>query len=131
MLSNLSVTDYMAQKLITLTKDTDVIDAITKLMNYKITSAPVMDNHGQLIGMFSEKDCIDAVIDAAYNQGMAGKVGDFMSTEIITVDSEASILDVAEKFHGKHVRSFPVFEDVDLVGVISRSDVMRAIVSLK
>lgn len=131
MLSNLSVTDYMATKLITLTKETDVNEAIKKLMNYKITCAPVVDDHGQLIGMFSEKDCINAVIDAAYNQGMVGKVGDFMTTEIITIASEASVLDVAEKFRGKHVRSFPVFEDVDLVGMISRSDVLRAIVSLQ
>ena len=106
MLSNLSVTDYMAKKLITLTKETEVNDAIKKMMNYKITCAPVMDDYGQLIGMFSEKDCMAAVIDAAYNQGVAGKVGDFMSTDIVTVFAEASILDVAEKFHGKHLQKF-------------------------
>ncbi len=130
MLNNISVTDYMTHKLITFNKDTNVIDAIKKMISYKITSAPVIDDQGQLIGMFSEKDCINVVIDATYNQGMAGKVGDFMSTEIISLNSEASIIEVAEKFRSTSVRSFPVFHDVDLVGVISRTDVLRAMVSI-
>jgi CBS domain-containing protein len=130
MLNKISVTDYMAQKLITFTRDTNVSDAIKKMIDYKITSAPVIGDQGELIGMFSERDCINVVIDAAYNQGMAGKVGDFMTTEIVTIDADASILDVAEKFHTMHVRSFPVFQDVDLVGVISRTDVLRAMISM-
>ncbi len=131
MLNKLSVTDYMATKLVTFTKDTNVFDAIKKMMDYKITSAPVMGDQGELVGIFSERDCITVVIDAAYNQGMAGKVSDFMTAELVTIDADASILDVAEKFNKLHVRSFPVFQDVDLVGIISRTDVLRAMVSIK
>lgn len=129
MLGDLAVTDYMTRKLITLTKDTDVNNAIKKMIDYKITCAPVMDDRGHLVGMFSERDCINAVIEAAYNQGMAGKVSDFMETKIVTIDSEASILDVAEKFRDKHIRSFPVFEGIELVGIISRTDVLRSMVA--
>lgn len=131
MLNKISVTDYMAQKVITFTRDTNVFDAIKKMMDSKITSAPVIGDQGELIGMFSEKDCMDVVIDATYNQGMAGKVGDFMSTNIVKIDSESSILDVAEQFKELNVRSFPVFQEVDLVGVISRTDVLRAILSIR
>lgn len=131
MLNKISVTDYMTRKLVTFTRDTNVFDAIKKMMNHKITSAPVIGDEGDLIGIFSERDCIDVVIDAAYNQGMAGNIGDFMTTEIVTIDIGASILDVAEKFHSMHVRSFPVFQDADLVGIISRTDVLKAIVAIK
>ena len=58
MLAKITVADYMAKRLVTLTKDTNVIDAIKKLLDHKITCAPVIDSKGQLIGMFSEKDLL-------------------------------------------------------------------------
>ncbi|MCK5189582.1 MAG: CBS domain-containing protein, partial [Methylococcales bacterium] len=60
-----------------------------------------------------------------------GKVSEFMSTDFFRVDSESSILDVAAEFDKTPTRSFPVFEDIDLVGVISRIDVLRALLSVK
>ncbi|NOT10754.1 MAG: CBS domain-containing protein [Methylococcaceae bacterium] len=131
MLKNISVAEYMSKKLVTLTKETDVIDAIKKMLDYKITCAPVIDHHGHLIGLFSEKDGMSVFLDSVYNQGMSGKVGDFMTSEIIKVDSESSIVDLAEKFQTSSVRSFPVFNNSDLVGVISRTDVLKALVSVK
>jgi CBS domain-containing protein len=62
---------------------------------------------------------------------MSGKVGDFMTSEIISVDSDSSIVDLAEKFKKSSVRSFPVFDDGELVGIISRVDIMKALVSIE
>ena len=89
MLAKITVADYMTKRLVTLTltKDTDVIDAIKKLLDHKITSAPVIDSKGQLIGMFSEKDGMKVFLESVYNQGMSGKVGDYMTTETISVDA--------------------------------------------
>jgi CBS domain-containing protein len=130
MLAKITVADYMATRLITLTKDTDVIDAIKKLLDHKITSAPVIDSKGQLIGMFSEKDGMKVFLESIYDQGMSGKVGDYMTTETINVDASACIVDLAEQFETSSVRSFPVFQDGEFVGVISRVDVLRALVSI-
>ncbi|MDD2660403.1 MAG: CBS domain-containing protein [Methylococcales bacterium] len=130
MLAKITVADYMATRLITLTKDTDVIDAIKKLLDHKITSAPVIDSKGQLIGMFSEKDGMKVFLESVYDQGMSGKVGDYMTTETINVDASVCIVDLAEQFETSSVRSFPVFHDGELVGVISRVDVLRALVSI-
>ena len=130
MLAKITVADYMSKRLVTLTQDTDVIDAIKKLLDYKITSAPVIDSKGQLVGMFSEKDGIKVFLESIYNQGMSGKVGDFMTTDAISVDATSSIVDLAEKFETSSVRSFPVFEDGEFVGVISRVDVLRALVAI-
>jgi predicted transcriptional regulator len=60
---------------------------------------------------------------------MSGKVGDYMTTEVISVNADSSIVDLAEKFQQSTVRSFPVFQDNDLVGVVSRTDVLRALAS--
>jgi CBS domain-containing protein len=131
MLTKISVADYMTKRLVTLSKEANVIDAIKKLLNHKITCAPVIDQSGHLIGMFSEKDGMRVFLESVYNQGVSGKVGDFMSTEIISVDAKSSIVDLAEKFQGSSVRSFPVFDHVELVGIISRTDVLRALVSIQ
>ena len=130
MLAKINVEDYMAKRLVTLTKDTNVIDAIKKLLDHKVTSAPVVDSKGQLVGMFSEKDGMKVFLESVYNQGMSGKVGDFMTTDTISVDAKSSIVDLAEKFQKSSVRSFPVFQDGVFVGVISRVDVLKALVAI-
>jgi CBS domain-containing protein len=130
MLAKITVADYMAKRLVTLTEDTSVIDAIKKLLDHKITSAPVIDSKGQLVGMFSEKDGIKVFLESIYNQGVSGKVGEYMSTDTISVDSASSIVDLAEKFETSSERSFPVFEDGEFVGVISRVDVLRALFAI-
>lgn len=130
MLAKITVSDYMTTRLITLGSDTNVIDAIKKLLHHRITSAPVVDGHGHLLGMFSEKDGMKVFLESVYNQGMSGKVGDYMSTDLIKVDAEASIVEVAEKFQSTNVRSFPVFEEGGLAGIISRTDVLRALASI-
>lgn len=76
MLTKITVADYMTKRLVTLTKDTNVFDAIQKLLDHKITCAPVIDEREQLIGMFSEKDGMDVFLESVYNQGMSGKVGE-------------------------------------------------------
>jgi CBS domain-containing protein len=129
MLTKITVADYMSKRLVTLAKDTDVIDAVKKLLDHKITSAPVVDQRGHLLGMFSEKDVMNIVLETVYNQSMSGKVGDYMTKEVISVDAESSIVDLAEKFQQSSVRSYPVFQDNDLVGIVSRTDVLRALAS--
>ncbi len=130
MLAKITVADYMSKRLVTLTKDTDVVDAVNKLLDHKITSAPVVDQVGRLLGMFSEKDVMNFVLEASYNQSMGGKVGDYMTKQVITVDAESSIVDLAEKFQQTTVRSFPVYQNNDLVGIVSRTDVLRALASI-
>jgi len=132
MLANkITVADYMSKRLVTLTKDTNVVDAIKKLLDHKVTCAPVIDSKGQLIGMFSEKDGMKVFLESVYNQGMSGKVGEFMTAETISVDAKSSIVDLAEKFQKSSVRSFPVYQNGEFVGVISRVDVLRALVDIK
>jgi CBS domain-containing protein len=130
MLAKITVADYMSKRLVTLTKDTNVIDAVKKLLDHKITSAPVIDQQGRLLGMFSEKDVMSVVLESAYNQSMSGKVGEYMTSETISVNADSSIVDLAEKFQQSSVRSFPVFHGADLVGIVSRTDVLRALASI-
>ena len=131
MLAKITIADYMTKHVFTLKKDTSVLEAIKSLLGHKVTAAPVVDEYGKLIGMFSEKDSMKVVLNTAYNQGMSGTVGEFMTTDTVTVDAGASIVNLAERFQESSVRSFPVFEHDKMVGVISRTDVLKALTSLK
>jgi len=128
MLAKIAVADYMSTHLVTVTPDTDVTKAI-KLLDHKITSMPVVDAHGKLVGVFSEKDGVKVFVEAAYNQGMAGKVAEFMSQES-PVNADESLIDIASKFQNTASRSFPVLQNGELAGMISRIDVLRALASI-
>jgi len=130
MLAKITVADYMTKRLVTLTPDMNVIDAVEKLLAHKITCAPVINQKGHLLGMFSEKDGMRVFLESVYNQGMSGKVDEYMTIDVVSVDAESSIVDLAEKFQPSSVRSFPVFQDSELVGIISRTDILRALVTV-
>ncbi len=129
MLAKITVADYMTKHLVKLSPDMNVIDAIQRILDHKITGAPVIDAQGKVIGVFTERDGIKVVLEAAYNQSGTGKVAEFMTDQVVHVEAETSIVDLAEKFQGSSVRSFPVYKDKNLVGIISRTDVLRALTS--
>ncbi|MCH9698271.1 MAG: CBS domain-containing protein [Gammaproteobacteria bacterium] len=131
MLQNVSVKDYMSPNVTVLTPSTPVIEALMTLVNNRITSAPVMDNQGKVVGIFSEIEGMKVAIKVSYNQDMGGGVvSDFMSKEVYTLESNTGIVELAGKLSESGVRSFLVMDGVDLVGIISRHDVMRAILSI-
>ena len=130
MLTKAEVKDFMTTQFITLKTDMDVVDAIKLLMTNRITGAPVSDLQGDIVGMFTEMDCMKVVLETAYNQNFGGKVEEFMSKDIPSVNGTMSIPDAADKFTKTSARNFPVMDDVELVGVISRTDVLRALLAL-
>lgn len=130
MLAKITVADYMTTNVMTLKQDSDVAVAIKQLLSHKITSAPVVDDAGKFIGMFSEINCMRVVLETSYNQGMSGKVADYMSHDLAGVASGDSIVDLAQKFQQSTVRSYPVLANGGLIGMVSRTDVLKALVSI-
>ena len=122
------VKDYMTKKLITFTPDQSMDDVISTLLKNRISGAPVVDDHGQIIGVISEGDCMKEVVRGKYNNlpAMSGKAADYMSTNVISISSEANIFDCADRFLELHIRRFPVVENGKLIGQISQKDIMRA-----
>jgi len=124
------VRDFMARHLVTFNADMDVLDAIHELVHHRIAGAPVVDDHGELIGMLSELDCMKVALEASYYSERGGPVSDYMSADVETVDADMSIVDLAERFVDSRYRRFPVMKDQRLVGQISRRDVLRALEDL-
>jgi CBS domain-containing protein len=124
------VRDYMSGKLITFTPDTDVMDAVQVLIENRITGAPVVDNHGDLVGMLSEFDCLKVVLEAGYNDHPGGPVSALMTEDVETVDANTSIFDLTQMFLKSGFRRYPVMENNELVGQVSRKDLLRALMDL-
>lgn len=130
MAKTLAVRDFMSATLVTFSPRDSLLDAIAALAEKRISGAPVIDELGNIVGILSERDCLQATITASYHGEEAGTVGEFMVRDVETVDADASVLDVAQLFLKKPYRRFPVVYENRLVGVISRRDALRALLSM-
>ncbi len=120
----------MSGRLVSFRPDTDIMDAIQSLVHHRIAGAPVVDNHGELVGMLSEFDCLDIVVEAGYHEHPGGPVSDRMTKNVKTVDADMSIFDLTQLFIDSGFRRYPVLEGNRLVGQISRKDLLRALIDL-
>lgn len=127
MLRSIKVSDYMAANLITFKPDMEMRLAITHLVEKRISGAPVVDDHGNLVGVLSEQDCMKVALSAGYHEDLGGLVKDYMSQKVVTIDADTSILQLAQLFVDSPFRRYPVLQNGRLVGQISRRDVLRAL----
>ncbi|MEL0028596.1 MAG: CBS domain-containing protein [Perlucidibaca sp.] len=126
MLHSIRVADYMTSNLVVLHPDMTIDQAIKELLTHGISGAPVLE-HERLVGVFSESDCLQDIIQAGYYESNAGLVRDVMSTSVQSIHPDESILTAAESFLAGKRRRLPVLDDLgNLVGQISRRDILRA-----
>ncbi|MCY1422824.1 inosine-5'-monophosphate dehydrogenase [compost metagenome] len=129
MLKSIKVRDCMTRHLVTFRSDTDLFLAIDRLLEHRISGAPVVDSQGHLIGMISDGDCLRGILSGAYYDAVGGSVSGYMSTQVETISPETDIIEVSQRFLRDKRRRFPVVEEGVLVGQISRRDVLRAVKS--
>ncbi len=122
--------DIMVTKLITLSPDMKLREAAKLLLKSRISGAPVVDKEGDLIGVFSEKDVMGALIDAIYDELPSSEVRSYMSRDLHTITEDVDLLAIAQIFQTQGFRRLPVVRDRKLVGQISRRDVMAAVIKL-
>jgi predicted transcriptional regulator len=128
MLRSVKVQDYMTTQLITFKPDTDLFSAINIITEHNISGAPVVDDRGEMIGMLSEADCLKSILSHTYHEEEhGGRVGDFMTAKVDTVNYDMDIVNLAELFINGKRRRYPVLKNGKLVGQISRKDVLRAV----
>ena len=128
-LDSARVRDHMTtvDQLVKLSPQIEVMSAINQLVKHHISGAPVVNAEGELVGMLSEMDCMQVGLIAAEDTCVAGPVSQFMKTEVVSVSPEDSLTQIAQLFLSKPFRRYPVMEGKQLLGQISRSDVLKAI----
>ncbi len=119
--------DIMVTKLVTLTPDMDVLEAIGLLLSHRISGAPVIDPERRILGVFSERCCMEVLIKASYEQLPSSQIFPFVDTEARCITEDTDLLTIAQIFLSTPTRRLPVVRDGSvLVGQISRRDLLQA-----
>lgn len=139
--------DVMTTGVVTVSLDTNVRDVAGLLLEQRISAVPVVDSAGKLAGIVSEGDLIhrheaeterkahwwhaitesgqDAAI--AYTRAHGRKAGDVMTREVVSVTSETPLDEIASLLDKHRIKRVPVVEGDRLVGVVSRSNLLQAL----
>ncbi len=122
-----TIDDYMTRDLVTFRPADDIHLAMKELVDNRISGAPVLDDDGALVGVITKKDCLKVVFQSSYHHDWGGRVEDFMSAPVDTLDAGMSVVVAAELFAKTSYRRFPVLSEGRLVGQISRHDILCAL----
>jgi CBS domain-containing protein len=112
--------------------------AAERMARSGFAALPVVDDEGALIGIVAEADVLrhrlpeDPRLHARRDEQPAPVppllVGELMTTAVRTVDVRADLADIARLFVDDGLRSVPVVENGRLAGIVSRRDVLRALI---
>jgi len=115
------------KKLVTLRPQMDALSAIRMLLSHRISGAPVVDENGVYLGVFSEKTSMDFLLHLTYEDLPSSDVGSFMNTDPDrTIGVETDLLSIMDIFLRTPYRRLPVLDEAELAGQISRRDVLSA-----
>jgi CBS domain-containing protein len=124
-----TIKDCMRRNPLTINHNANLVQAVETLIEYKLTGVTVVDDEGRPVGVLSELDCIQAVLNAIYNDGDPehSLVRDAMTSEIISCGPGDSIVEIAADMLATRQRRRPVIEGGRLVGQVSSSNVLWAL----
>ena len=116
LLSNVKVKDIMTPNPIYVTPDTKVKDVIALMLKYKHLGYPVIEN-GRLVGIVTLEDVANA------DENM--EVKSVMTKELVTISPNSSAFDALKLMIEKGIGRVLVTENDRLVGIVSRSDIIK------
>jgi acetoin utilization protein AcuB len=122
----------MQPQVITVRADDDVAHAWRLLVEHQIHQAPVLDDAGHLVGIVSERNLLTTLnVDAGeVRDVLARRVSDVMSTPVVAASPLTDIRRIAQVMLERLVDGVPIVSDSGaLLGIISRSDILQAVVT--
>jgi CBS domain-containing protein len=153
-MSDLRAKDVMTTRVVTVREDLTIAELADLLIESEISGAPVIDEHGQLVGVVSVQDLARQSSSEGSIAGEGGHpeffvrgweeeyspdelrklqvrkasatVRDLMTPAVFTVSEEDSIDDVAQTLVQAHIHRVLVTRDSVLMGIISSLDLLRA-----
>jgi len=147
------VSEVMTSEVLTFAPDDKVGEAMQTMVDRGIDGAPVVDEHGVVVGMLSTGDLIvqEASLhfptmisllgatlelpsakrhfDEDLKKALGGAVSDVMQRDPITIGADDTVEEAATLLHDHDISRLPVIGDSGLVGIVARVDILRAIIS--
>ncbi|WP_300273851.1 CBS domain-containing protein [Halomonas sp.] len=125
------VREIMSRDCYRVTGKTSVSTLAEGLSLHRLPGVPVVDDHDHLIGFISEQDVMGKVLESAYLNDEPPLVSDLMRHEVLSVAPTKSITDLAQEMLGNKPKVYPVVEQNRLVGIVTRRDVLNAILRMR
>ena len=134
----MNVEDVMTTDVITVGPDTPLKDIARLLTDHGISGLPVVDRRGEIVGVISEADLVSSLKEPRKRPGRLARVlgihggrrpataRDAMTPRPITTGPEASLPAAANLIVREGIARLPVVDEGKLVGVVTRSDLVRA-----
>jgi CBS domain-containing protein len=116
--------EVMQRPVLATTVRASVRDIASQLVGNGFSGMPVADRDGTVLGVITEADIIKALVDKKPLETLTAY--DVMSPNPTTVDLEVPIQEVLKVLQEHHILRVPVTEKGKLVGIISRSDLIKA-----
>lgn len=144
----MKVKEIMSRDIKSVSPDLSAKEALNILFELKISGLPVLDKDGKLLGMFTEKEVLKAILPtyvdhkgvmiyiedvrALKNRIMMLEkltVKEVMRKEVVVVNEDISINEVARIMLTEKVRRIPVVDkEKKVVGIIARSDILNTFI---
>ncbi|HEY1198944.1 MAG TPA: CBS domain-containing protein [Thermoplasmata archaeon] len=152
---NVDVRDVMSRHPVTVGPDATLLDALVLMRGQKVSGLPVLDEVGTLVGVLSQRDVARTLKSAGGIPEVTGlfdllmfglseetgvsvqvlrrileetNVRDAMSSPPISIASDASLELAAEMMRENEINRIPVVRGDRLVGIVTRNDLVRALV---
>lgn len=144
----MNASDIMSSPVITVGPDTQVRHIAALLDKHRISAVPVME-HGKLVGIVSEADLLhrheigtDGIASsgswwlrlftadqsvADYVKSHATRARDIMTRDVASVQPDTPVAKIARLLEKRGVKRVPVLQDGQLVGIVSRSNLVQAL----
>jgi CBS domain-containing protein len=117
-----TIRDVMQPDPIEIRPDANLRGALELLIQNQISGLPVVDEAGRLVGVLSEKDLLKLFYELDTHS-----VESLMSRDPVSIPVEGPLVDVVDSLMANDFRRVFIHEDEKLVGLISRADLMPAI----
>ena len=121
------VRDVMKKPSRTFAKDQAMLEAAIFVARSPIAAVPVVDENGRVVGLLSEKDCLRAVGQWAYEGVAGGAVGDYMSDLSHHLTPQMDLLSASLAFVECNFACLPVMDGDQVVGRLERHELLTAI----
>lgn len=146
----MNANDVMTRNVISVAADMTVLQAARLMLQHHISGLPVIDKAGKLIGVLSEGDFLrrqetrterrrsrwleflmgPGRTAAEYTHSHGSKVSEVMTGDVRTVSEDTSLEDIVELMERYRIKRVPVLRGSEVVGIVTRSNLMHAMVSL-
>jgi len=140
--------DVMTQPVITVSPDTSIWEAIRVMLQHKISGLPVIDQSGALAGVITEGDFLRRAetgtvrrrprwiefligpgkLAREYVHASGRRVEEVMTTEVYSVSEDTPLDEVASLMERHRIKRLPVVRGQRVVGIITRANLLRALV---